>query len=85
MNNFGMARCIRWQEREIGVQFGKIGNYSRFLKLLDEFKLSFPDRNWHTDGWWIIPETRYKDIQTFCERHGIRIIWAEGRQPSLWA
>jgi hypothetical protein len=83
MRSRGMARCTYRNTRQIGVQFNQIGNYERFLQLLDDFKRLFPSRHWHQDGWWIIPEVQYEDLKRFCERQGIEIRWVEKRQLPL--
>jgi hypothetical protein len=84
MRSFGIARCLYRGVDKIGVQFNQIGNYERFLKLLDDFKCSFVDRQWDLDGWWIIPEAQYENFRQFCFHRGIEIRWVNERQLPLY-
>lgn len=83
MKSFGQARCILWQQGQLGVRFNQIGRYELFLRLLDEFKREFHEREWHPDGWWLIPEARYQDFREFCNKHGIRTKLEQGWQMPL--
>ncbi|MCB9136577.1 MAG: hypothetical protein H6636_14225 [Anaerolineales bacterium] len=72
-NKFGLADCTK-QNQEIHLRFLRYGNYESFVRLVDEFKLEFPDRFWQDDR-WVIPASQRNLFETFCERHGLKIRW----------
>jgi hypothetical protein len=83
MSEFRQARCVQWQDEQFGVQFNQIGHYEDFIPLLDDFKRTFYEREWHPDGWWLLPQGRYRNFQAFCSRHGLRIRLESARQLML--
>jgi hypothetical protein len=76
MASFGFARCTRFNDEEIGIRFHRIGTYDQFNRLVEEFKLHFPDRYWGKDQ-WVIPSSQVKTLNQFCKQKGLKIRWQE--------
>lgn len=60
------ARYMEWDDESIGVQFNEVGSTDNFYQLLDSFKNLFRERHWDKSGWWIIPRTKWQDLNAFC-------------------
>lgn len=77
MKSLGKARCTNWGEQEVGVQFQQVGDINQFHRLLDEFKTVFLERQWHNYGWWVLPKRKLSDLETFCRKRGLTIMWTQ--------
>lgn len=82
MASFGFVSCTHINNDELGVRFHRIGTYSQFSRLVEEFKSYFPDRYWGEDQ-WVIPSSQANTLNKFCIQKGLKIRWQEKNAMQL--